>query len=389
MKLTPILTVASLVSLVAAHAGPAPLTWKRDNLEARDTLERRCGNALAHKRAKRAEEAMGSVMAKRELAGADLSALPKRSTNKDSTCLVTPEVTQGPYHVLGEIVRQNMTEDQAGVPLEINVDFIDINTCEPLANYWIDMWQCNSTGQYAHYASLTLGGGGGGGAGNPPPGSGSGSQAFPSSTEASTTTSLGTYSGADDPAVGQFLNTTMEGNETFLRAVYPTDENGHLKAYTLVPGWYSGRAVHFHIKVFPEGYIAENGTFVANSSAQHTGQFFFDANTMDAVRQVAPYTQNTIAWEDAVANEDDQWYPYQSATGYDAEMSITWVGDKVEDGLVGSITVAVNTSYTSPELSTQYSSFNVSEYLAKGYLPFASTDALEAGATAAAFARAS
>ncbi|KAI5891221.1 aromatic compound dioxygenase [Schizophyllum commune H4-8] len=383
MKFTSVLSTASLVGLVAAHAGPAPLTWKRDNLEARDTLERRCGSALAHKRAKRAEEAMNTVLARRGLEGSNVKIHPKRSTNQDSTCLVTPEVTQGPYHVLGEIVRQNMTEDQAGVPLEISVDFIDINNCEPLSNYWIDMWQCNSTGQYAHYASSTVGTGGGSGGGTPPSGSGGAGSGFPSTTEVATST-LGPYSGADDPAAGAFLNTTMEDNETFLRAVYPTDENGHLTAYTIVPGWYSGRAVHFHIKVYPEGYIAENGTFVANSSAQHTGQFFFDADTMDAVRQVDPYTSNTISWEDAVANEDDQWYPYQSATGYDAEMAITWVGDNLEDGLIGSITVAVNTSYTSPELSTQYSSFNVAEYLEEGLLPFASTSALESGETAAA-----
>ncbi|KAL1717606.1 Intradiol ring-cleavage dioxygenase [Schizophyllum commune] len=384
MKFTSVLTIASLVGLVAAHAGPAPLTWKRDNLEARDTLERRCGSALAHKRAKRAEEVMNTVLARRGLEGSDVKIHPKRSANQDSTCLVTPEVTQGPYHVLGEIVRQNMTEGQAGVPLEISVDFIDINNCEPLSNYWIDMWQCNGTGQYAHYASSTVGTGGGGeSGGTPPSGSGGAGSGFPSTSEVATST-LGPYSGADDPAAGAFLNTTMEDNETFLRAVYPTDENGHLTAYTIVPGWYSGRAVHFHIKVYPEGYIAENGTFVANSSAQHTGQFFFDADTMDAVRQVDPYTSNTISWEDAVANEDDQWYPYQSATGYDAEMAITWVSDNLEDGLIGSITVAVNTSYTSPELSTQYSSFNVSEYLEEGLLPFASTSALEGGETAAA-----
>ena len=74
-------------------------------------------------------------------------------------------------------------------------------------------------------------------------------------------------------------------------------------------------------------------------------------------------------------------------TGYDAEMAITWVGDNLEDGLIGSITVAVNTSYTSPELSTQYSSFNVSEYLEEGLLPFASTSALEGGETGASQSR--
>ena len=109
MRLISLFTTASLVGLVAAHAGPAPLTWKRDNLEARDTLERRCGSALAHKRAKRAEEAMNTVLARRGLEGSDVKIHPKyvphalcrntsltfvcprRSANQDSTCLVTPE----------------------------------------------------------------------------------------------------------------------------------------------------------------------------------------------------------------------------------------------------------------------------------------------------------
>jgi hypothetical protein len=54
--------------------------------------------------------------------------------------------------------------------------------------------------------------------------------------------------------------------------------------YSIVPGWCeccpeviisiglslvsdSGRAQHFHIKAYPQGYIASNGTFVANSTA--------------------------------------------------------------------------------------------------------------------------
>lgn len=40
--------------------------------------------------------------------------------------------------------------------------------------------------------------------------------------------------------------------------------------YSIVPGWYSGRAVHFHIKVYTEdnGSIADNGTFIAGSAVQ-------------------------------------------------------------------------------------------------------------------------
>ena len=83
--------------------------------------------------------------------------------------------------------------------------------------------QCNGTGQYAHYASSTVGTGGGGeSGGTPPSGSGGAGSGFPSTSEVATST-LGPYSGADDPAAGAFLNTTMEDNETFLRAVYPTE----------------------------------------------------------------------------------------------------------------------------------------------------------------------
>ncbi len=36
------------------------------------------------------------------------------------------------------------------------------------------------------------------------------------------------------------------------------------ESYTFVD---SGRAQHYHIKAYPEGYIAENGTFIATGSA--------------------------------------------------------------------------------------------------------------------------
>lgn len=37
-----------------------------------------------------------------------------------------------------------------------------------------------------------------------------------------------------------------------------------------------------HIKVYPEGSVAENGTFIATASAVHTGQLFFDNDTLNA-----------------------------------------------------------------------------------------------------------
>lgn len=67
----------------------------------------------------------------------------------------------------------------------------------------------------------------------------------------------------------QAQSTTDELN--FLRGVYQADSDGHLDMYTIVPGHYSGRSVHFHIKVLTEGSVASNGTFVAGR-AVHTGE---------------------------------------------------------------------------------------------------------------------
>ncbi|KAF8910310.1 Intradiol ring-cleavage dioxygenase [Mucidula mucida] len=196
------------------------------------------------------------------------------------------------------------------------------------------------------------------------------------SADSSATTSYGAYSGADAQSAASMLNTDMDDNSTFLRGVYQTDEDGHVTVYSIVPGWYSGRAQHYHIKAYPEGYIAENGTFIATGSAVHTGQFFFDNDTLQTIAATYPYSSNAIDWSDAISNnDDDQWYPYQSATGYNAEMDITWVGDEITDGLIGSISVGLNMSYASLELSTQYADFDAEEYYEEGMLPAASADA--------------
>ncbi|KAK0451847.1 aromatic compound dioxygenase [Armillaria borealis] len=371
--LSTLLLVASAVASVAAHASPAPVHWKRDNLEARESLQKRCGDILAARRRKRALHVSESLWSRGSYY------MPRTTPSNDSTCFVAPEVTQGPYHILGEIVRQNITEGQAGIPLEISADFIDINTCDPV-QVWVDAWHANATGFYAGYIAETgsyLSGGGSGEGGEngesmsgPVSGSFGGSGA-PTQTADTTsaTTSYGAYSGADATSAASMLNTAVDDNSTFLRGVWQSDENGHLTMYSIVPGWYSQRAQHFHIKVYPEGEIAENGTFIAGGSAVHTGQFFFDNDTLQAVAANSIYAANAIPWSDSVSNEDDQWYPYQSATGYNADLDITWVGDDITDGLIGTITVGLNMSYTSLELSTQIAEFDVEEYEAEGLIP--------------------
>lgn len=49
----------------------------------------------------------------------------------------------------GEFVRFDVTEDQAGVPTYLDIELLDVNTCEPVANTYIDIWACNATGVYS------------------------------------------------------------------------------------------------------------------------------------------------------------------------------------------------------------------------------------------------
>ena len=66
----------------------------------------------------------------------------------NTSCILSPEVTDGPYYVLGEMIRKNVTEGQPGIPLYLEVQYIDISTCEPVPEVYVDIWNCNSTGYY-------------------------------------------------------------------------------------------------------------------------------------------------------------------------------------------------------------------------------------------------
>ncbi|KAL4145658.1 hypothetical protein PRNP1_011534 [Phytophthora ramorum] len=49
-------------------------------------------------------------------------------------CVLEPEVTYGPYYVLGEYIRSDMREDQPGVDMYIDVQVIDVSSCEPVTD---------------------------------------------------------------------------------------------------------------------------------------------------------------------------------------------------------------------------------------------------------------
>ncbi|KAF8703155.1 Aromatic compound dioxygenase, partial [Rhizoctonia solani] len=361
-----VLAAASIASsAVLAHAPINPshtalLKRRADNLSLQRRISEKCGPQLSRRRAARLSRRAARAGLTLDELHERTSLISRQATDNstEGTCILTPEVTQGPYHILGEMVRQNISEGQAGVPLTVEVDFIDIETCE--ANLWVDAWHCNSTGYYSGYVSMTgaalSGGGGFGGAGGnntngtAPPDM-SVSNLLPTTTTAELATSTqDAYSGADSTAAASMLNNVPTDQESFLRGTWQADSDGHWTMHSIFPGWYSGRSIHFHVKVYENGSVAENGTFIAGR-AMHTGQFFFNESIVQEIAQLAPYNTNNVS---RLTNDDDQWFAYENAEGYDAVMDVVYGGQDISEGLIGSIIVGLNTSYTSVELSTQW-----------------------------------
>ncbi|KEP46710.1 dioxygenase [Rhizoctonia solani 123E] len=361
VQLLSIIAAASYAtSTVLAHAPINPshtalLKRRSENLDLQRRLEEKCGPELARRRAER--------LARRAVrAGVPLEDLhkraglaPRHSTNNSTggTCILTPEVTQGPYHILGEMVRQNITDGQAGLPLTLEVDFIDVETCKAVPNVWVDAWHCNSTGYYSGYISLNgvaLGGfGGSNGSASPdmtvngstlPTGTASTSNGTSATTTvASSSSTKNAYSGADRAAAASILNIVPTDQEKFLRGAWQADSDGHWTMHSIFPGWYSDRSIHLHIKVYENGSLAENGTFIAGR-AMHTGQFFFNESITQEVVALAPYNTNSVA---RLTSDEDYWYAYENAVGYDATMDVVYAGSSISDGLIGSIIVGLNT----------------------------------------------
>lgn len=89
---------------------------------------------------------------------------------KNSSCILTPETTQGPYWVLvsrparyslpcysisdttsqfqGEYFRNDVVENQPGIPVHIEYQYIDISTCNAVNGIYQETWQANATGVY-------------------------------------------------------------------------------------------------------------------------------------------------------------------------------------------------------------------------------------------------
>ncbi|MGI5456357.1 dioxygenase [Streptomyces sp. CA-249302] len=216
------------------------------------------------------------------------------SSTTDTCYQLTSETTEGPYYIDADKIRQDITEDQDGIPLTLTLKVIDAETCKPVKNAAVDIWHCTALGVYSGYEAM--GSGGGGGAPTDAP------SGTPTDTPSGTPTGE-PPSGAPSGGTGGGHSEPTD-DERYLRGTWKTDKRGYVTFKTVFPGWYQGRCVHIHVKVHVDGTWTDAG--YEGGHTCHTGQLFFDEKSVLASAKVDPYSTNTTT---RTTLDEDTIYP--------------------------------------------------------------------------------
>ena len=169
-----------------------------------------------------------------------------------TSCIVTPDQTEGPYFVEERLNRSDIRVDpatgavKAGVPLSLTLRLskASAGVCAPLAGTLVDVWHCDALGMYSDVRDSRF------------------------------------------HTVGQ----------KFMRGYQISDAAGTVTFQTIYPGWYTGRAVHIHFKVRTNPAGSRGHEF--------TSQLYFDEAMTDAVHAKVPYSgkgrRNTLNAADGI-----------------------------------------------------------------------------------------
>ncbi|KAK7736547.1 hypothetical protein SLS53_006978 [Cytospora paraplurivora] len=212
--------------------------------------------------------------------------------SSNNSCVLSPEVTEGPYYVAGEYIRENITDGQQGVALHLEVQVLDIDTCDPVTDVYTEIWHANSTG---------------------------------------------VYSGVQNSMNGNSENDASNLDLTYLRGIQETDSDGVVQFDTLVPGHYTGRTNHIHILVHPNATAQPNGT-ILDTTASHVGQIFFDQDLITEVEATTIYSKNTQV---LTLNTGDSILAEEAASS-DPYIEYVLLGDSIEDGILGWLAFGIN-----------------------------------------------
>ena len=148
-----------------------------------------------------------------------------------ASCALTPTATEGPYYIDVDNVRSDIREDRSGTRLRLATRVLDSDGCTPVKDALFEVWHCDAGGLYSGFEASSRGQGG-----------------------------------------SRSTDTTR-----YLRGAQITNADGIAELTTIYPGWYRGRTVHIHAKVF------------VSSRDVLTTQLYFDDTLTDSVYAAAPY----------------------------------------------------------------------------------------------------
>jgi protocatechuate 3,4-dioxygenase beta subunit len=177
------------------------------------------------------------------------------------TCVLTPEMTEGPYYLSGEATRRDVTEGKPGTPLQLHFAVVDAAACAPIPGAIVEIWHADADGNYSGFGE-----------------------------------------GAS--------------SRTFLRGGQTADGTGAVTFETIYPGWYPGRAVHIHLKVHVDGTAHTSQLFFDEATTDRVhAQAPYSARTGQRTRN----SQDGIYQSGGAATTV---LPSRSGEGYRAEMGL-------------------------------------------------------------------
>ncbi|KAF4904110.1 hypothetical protein CGCVW01_v013048 [Colletotrichum viniferum] len=305
---------ALLTGVAVAHPGHEH-GLSHTEMVRRGNLSKRCAvQAGQFSEVRKRRHAEKRSLASRHLAARDSNVTihtegPHYNTLQNDTCVLTPEVTKGPYvWPQSQTLRQDMSEDQAGVPLYLDIGVLNINTCEVMEDVLVDLWHCNATGSYSSFTGRDP---------NTP---------FEELLEQLNVT------------IGPDLDLHTD-DTTWLRGMWPTDSNGIMEMKTVFPGFYVERTIHIHAQVHTDWSVRSNGTIVGSNIA-NTGQIFFDEELSAQIMALEPYVSHTEI--NRTTNDIDSIFAAEVVGGWNPNMIVEPLdGEDVTKGMLAYITLGV------------------------------------------------
>ena len=189
------------------------------------------------------------------------------SGSSSASCILTPDLTVGPYFVDEKLNRSDLTTNTTdtnvlnGTPLSLalTIEQYSSGACSPLQGAQVDIWHADAAGLYSDESSEGTSG------------------------------------------------------QTFLRGYQITNSSGVVSFKTIFPGWYTGRTIHIHVMI---------RTFTSSGAVafEFTTQLFFDQALINAITTtVSPYSSrgmpDTTNAQDTIYNSETQLTLATAASG--------------------------------------------------------------------------